>query len=732
MRIVQDNSHDADYIGEIQENRVGIDRNNIDFITTLLTSNLYSHPLESFLRESVSNAYDSHVEAGTNEYILLLINKIAYNSFKISIRDYGVGLSPERFDQIYRNIGSSTKRDSNDYIGGFGIGRLSGLSCSDVVDINSFYNGIKYSYLMYKNGSGINIDKISEISNDSFKNGLEVTVTVNASDRDLETAIRSLVLFEKLHIEYKDTHNSFSYSNESLKNLINEFNSRIISHYKTFSISNVIPRYKQYVKVGNVLYQTDRLDDLQTDCGIMVDVPIGELDITPSREALQYTDRTLKSLRYHVSEVKKELQEIVDKIQTDNFTLKQFYNFVTSSSIQYEKDSQVLSINRKDISLLEGRYVIQGCQTPDDFASFIEYARHYTIDPSNIYKIFNKTRERIDYRRITKTSIVFSSILNESVYLGHKKDKVTKSVTSKWFEYNTDGCIVMLYDIDSVKEDLRKYLKDTSATNIDACIEFLFKILNIKEMSNDSIPKEYLTQHKTSKKKKIELSNNTIPIRVYSSSSYYASTLEEHKSDGLIIYSVNTKEDSNIRMLASLLSPICNVIVITCKKEHLSVLENDSRYISFDDFIDIPNGVLRKLVTAIIILRNFDSPALKEVKRSVLGYKFSYLPIYQEFLRKYGKYYDAAIGAAIESSFVENLIDTYELNGWYNKTDVEYFKISPDEAEALSIMQNMEVNKTEIVKCLAFFMFGKNYKIGLNKPKISICKYLKRLKYECV
>lgn len=120
MKILQDLSHEAEYIGNVEENRVGIDRENIDFITTLLTSNLYSNPLESFLRETVANAYDSHIEAGNDEHILLVITRTEYSKYTISVRDYGVGVSPERFDQIYRNIGSSTKRESNEYIGAFG------------------------------------------------------------------------------------------------------------------------------------------------------------------------------------------------------------------------------------------------------------------------------------------------------------------------------------------------------------------------------------------------------------------------------------------------------------------------------------------------------------------------------------------------------------------------------------------------------------------------------------
>lgn len=113
-------SHEAEYIGDIQENRVGIDKANIDFITTLLTSNLYSKPFESFLRETIANAYDSHLEAGTDKQIILLFEGKNEYKYTVSIRDYGTGVSPERFEKIYRNIGSSTKRESNDFIGMFG------------------------------------------------------------------------------------------------------------------------------------------------------------------------------------------------------------------------------------------------------------------------------------------------------------------------------------------------------------------------------------------------------------------------------------------------------------------------------------------------------------------------------------------------------------------------------------------------------------------------------------
>ena len=109
-------------IGDIQENEVGIDAKNLSHIITILSSNLYSNPEESFLRETISNAWDSHIEAGSSEPIVLSILKNINNKnlCTISIRDFGTGISPDRFKEIYLNIGSSTKRDSNSYIGAFG------------------------------------------------------------------------------------------------------------------------------------------------------------------------------------------------------------------------------------------------------------------------------------------------------------------------------------------------------------------------------------------------------------------------------------------------------------------------------------------------------------------------------------------------------------------------------------------------------------------------------------
>lgn len=108
-------------IGETQEYKTTIDIENLDFIATLLSSNLYSNPEASFIREIVSNGWDSQVEANNTDSPLIV--RIKYNnnySYNITIRDYGTGLSKEDFERIYCKIGTSTKRNSNDFLGCFG------------------------------------------------------------------------------------------------------------------------------------------------------------------------------------------------------------------------------------------------------------------------------------------------------------------------------------------------------------------------------------------------------------------------------------------------------------------------------------------------------------------------------------------------------------------------------------------------------------------------------------
>ena len=313
-------------VGNIQSNIVGIDAQNVNFITNLLTDKLYSNPIQSFLREIVSNAYDSHIEAGSKEPVLIKVGFAAnakdkdLNKYEISIRDYGTGLSPERFNLIYKNIGSSTKRESNDYIGSLGLGRFSALAASSQCTIISYYNGVKDIYMMYKDEGTIHIDKLSSTSTTEH-NGLEVSCIIERNyhtTKALEEGLNNLIFFSDIYIE-----------NSAGLGIISGFNKRKIKKFKSFAYyitpdkdTVECPEFHPYrdysVLYGDVLYPI-KFPTIVPKClsakGLHMRFDIGELDITPSRESLQMTKRTIAAIEKKVKEFDDELSKLV----SDNF-----------------------------------------------------------------------------------------------------------------------------------------------------------------------------------------------------------------------------------------------------------------------------------------------------------------------------------------------------------------------------------------------------------------------------
>lgn len=731
MKLNTELSHDAEYLGDIQENRVGIDKSNLDFITTLLTSNLYSKPLESFLRETIANAYDSHTEAGTDEHILLLIQDSGCkdytnytNNYTISIRDYGVGVSPERFEKIYRNIGSSTKRESNDYIGMFGIGRFSCLSCADVAGINSYYNGTKYSYIMYKNGGGINIDKVSETTGD-FKNGLEVSIQISTTtNNDWDNAILHLCMFEKLHITYNG-------ENYALKGLVSGFNERKIVHYNAFSICSSLISRENYFKVGNVLYKAPKeYISLKTCKGLIIDLPIGSVDITPNRESLQYTDYTKRTIAKRVEETKNELQEIVNSQIAGDLTMETFFvQFCNSLFYNIKVKDISFPVYKEDVEVDMSSVTIGGNPIPVGYDKFLKEVRYLGIDKSFISKQVNESI----YRRAVDNSI--AALVRGTCRLVVKEDKVTKQVTWSYFLQNNKNSAVVLTqeNLDLYKkgiiDDARGYLSYSIST-LEECVDFLFSNIKIGKISNNDVPHSYIERYKEiQREKRKKTISSDIPVRDYRNFGYrkkYFRNISDNK--GLIIYTKHMQDDEVLRNLSLLVDDLDVGAVISLKEEYLPSLANNRKFILLDNFLYLRNNLISKLVTAKIILDKFEKGFA-----SYIISRLGTLPIRREFLKKYSK--EASFIAQhphFVGEILQDLCKYYTEKGWVNEYDIKYFSLSEEELQVASTWDTMLDNRNAVIQRMIFDKFGKIPKIGLLPIKMPKLKYIKEKDNESI
>ena len=366
--IINNQESNIQVIGDITEFKSSIDPKNLEFITTLLSSNLYSAPERSFIREIVSNAWDSQVEANTTDIpIIIKIEektetiKTSYGSSyerwsgigDITIRDFGTGLSPERFNEVYRNIGSSTKRESNAYHGAFGIGHLSGFSCSNTMYITSYYEGNCYEYIGIKDANTIVYTLVSTTPT-TEKSGLEVTLK-NVSLPKYRKALRYISFFPNVYLD--DNNSGYDIN-------INEIQIKKHEDYWVASIS-----MEDKLLLGNVLYPLNDnelnfsgcgLNGMETKellefirnlqhTGLVFKFDIGELSVTPNRESIIYTKECNAKIIDKIIKVKKQVDKLIDDKSKEDFNdIKEYaeiikedrsFNFFTEKITPYNYKS---------------------------------------------------------------------------------------------------------------------------------------------------------------------------------------------------------------------------------------------------------------------------------------------------------------------------------------------------------------------------------------------------------
>lgn len=687
--------------GDIQANKVSIDTSNIDFIITILSTNLYSNPIQSFLRETVSNGWDSHVEAGVDEPVILELGTDTEGQDYCRIQDFGVGLSPERFNDIYRNIGSSTKRSDNSQIGGFGIGRFSSLAYADMVNITSVYDGIEYQYLMYKDGNSISIDLLVEQETDK-RNGVTVKIDVKKSDVWLfiDSINKQLPFFENLYVDY--THLK-SEKIETYKGAIDAFNTSVIKKYPSFNVSSLLPGAGMKILLGKVLYPLRGLS-LKTvfpnrtfDYPIALKFEIGELEVTPNREEILYTDK-------NVVAIEQKLHEVVDYMDK---------LIVTASTKDYDNITDYVNSLRSNIriTLLDNGDSSVGFNTP-------VVGKGSSLNG----KQYNKESFVGTYDSILNASLLPVSFMNDSGRLWQGKNLSVNRLslsniksnfkerafcglsdinnyTKSWIR-DTSSIKYFLLPIKDAKTMLLKYMRQvkTDSTKKYSTIPVfkydskIFKLVarhcidnlqKLQVITNSSVPQSYIDKKKAdaraaralAQKSNVDWKQNMNLYPLRESETSYFTMVADSKLVSLgdlkstykeqVIYA--EKDNKQMRRLASILlnTKLKFVEVAPTKMKLLTHLQN---FIKLDDFMKNPKYKgIRNLATAkrideeiprlkeLFQIRNLEkvSPELKEVVTKLQNFRELHLSRYRS-------------GNKEELAILNDICSICAQKNWYN------------------------------------------------------------------
>lgn len=307
-----------------------IDQKNLVHVTAMLR-NMYSNPVKACVREYAANAIDSHRLAGiADRPIEVTVPCSLAPTFKV--RDFGAGLSVEETKLLLCGYGSSGehKRNSNGYIGGFGIGSKVGFAVSSAFTFTIWNGGKKRVWSCYLGEFDDSKASLLSEEDSDEPTGVEVAVPVS-NDRvrefinECETAfvwykvkptiIGSTITIkdpppvaveDKLHVVTEKGHKL-----EVLFQLINNSdrsNSRVGVVMGDIEYPVSISDTTVGINPNSLPYKQQRLLN-----GILIHAPIGAFQLAPSRESLQYSQHT-KAL----------LNKIFKKILEDGYILGLF------------------------------------------------------------------------------------------------------------------------------------------------------------------------------------------------------------------------------------------------------------------------------------------------------------------------------------------------------------------------------------------------------------------------
>ena len=313
----------------------GIKESGLPHIFNVLRNQLYSDKVLAVIREYSCNAVDAHVEIGNGDepIEITLPNPL---SLEFKVRDCGRGLSENEIGEVYAMYGESTKRGTNEQIGQLGLGCKSAFAYGDNFIINSYFNGNKTSYNAFIDPS--QIGRISKLSQEKSKekSGIEIVIPVKKDDCE-EFFQKAVDLFAYFKVK------------PNVKGVdLEDYNAKVGKGgilvegegWKVFRQGEAV------AVMGNIAYPIDQYtlqvtkngygakDDNESarssliDTSIQLNFDIGDLEISASREALQYTESTKKNILKKLDEIIKQIPTAVGKRFDECKTLweaKSFY-----------------------------------------------------------------------------------------------------------------------------------------------------------------------------------------------------------------------------------------------------------------------------------------------------------------------------------------------------------------------------------------------------------------------
>ncbi len=354
--ILEGNKNDIKKDGDFSSKKATIDPDKLSKLQYILTKGLYSDPISAVIVEWANNGADSIISSGKDAVLNPVEVRITEDKF--SVEDKGLGLNRSDFENICMSYLSSTKEDSNDVIGHFGIGLKSFLSLGKSATFTIRKDGKEAKYIAYEGGEFMEYSLIYE-KDTTEENGMLAEIPIKDYSE-----FNQFVSKAQQKLAYYDTVALY---------IDNDFHENNIIRSEDWQYSSSNSNSQMHLCLKDVYYTIDF-----TKLGIYsINLPIAlrfSLDSgitpTPSRESIIMNEATIKIIKEKIVKVAnwfvdrynsewKEEESIItawDKIGNNNKILNIAGKDFTINSIIKHSDLVPNELKIKGISIDSPEY----------------------------------------------------------------------------------------------------------------------------------------------------------------------------------------------------------------------------------------------------------------------------------------------------------------------------------------------------------------------------------------
>lgn len=300
---------------------------NAEKLGHILTSGLYADPLDGTIREVLSNAVDSHTRLlGSGQQpprpIELYIDT-ATNSLVIS--DCGTGIQPDQVEYLALGLGSSDKDTGNEEIGGWGLGFKAPYALSEAWTFENRWQGTISYYSCVIKDEQLSFSRIA-VQDTNLPNGVTVRVPLPQKDQSRATMLAryyarfltqhskglGVAVAEKIvpPLDYisdaqtvvvERTRVSYRFYDKEKGSIDTPISKKWSEGLNSWQVATRGKHAGAIATVGGVPYclaeQGLESGDEKTSIWSLpfhVTLPVGLVDVTPSRDSLRLSPRTKK------------------------------------------------------------------------------------------------------------------------------------------------------------------------------------------------------------------------------------------------------------------------------------------------------------------------------------------------------------------------------------------------------------------------------------------------------